>query len=758
MPMKRGRATVAGAALAAVAVWILVCGPVDAARQVKGERPVATDDSAAGSVDYAAMQMLQKGKDQLAAGEKERGIRILEALVQQYPNSLVRFMAYMTLGRHHIDNYEQAQAIPYLVRVKELELVKELPQEYKDILVESLYLTGVAHFQKREYSKAFPTLRKVTMDYPNTVWANQSYFYIGMCHFVQENWNKAIEALSLVGTYVDPDSPSVQYAEAGRRFYVKVHDADLPVMVKLGFNPRVFVETKAGDKEDVIMVPLSTDNPVFVGSLPTEVGSPSPNDNTLQVVGGDEITATYLDGNTQNGEKDKPRKGGVKVVATGGIFLSLGDYDTRTKMAYIDQPVYVVLQDADLDISPQADSVTLKAVSRYKVEDAEDAVTETGKGGFADLIVEKKKENFRVRDEVSFTLREIGKGEPVRTGRFHGAFLTASAETAAPDKNDDRLACRQDDEIVVTYVDELHGEGAAPRTVAAKAVVVGTLDSSVKITTPYVPDEMLRAKKNVVEAQAFLELGRIFKDMGLQQGANAKAIEGLDRANAVILTQAAIDPSLKEQAFKLKWELHIAQNDFASAVATCQAFNDLFPNSPFVDQALMGIAAVKQQEGNLEEAITVYTRILALQSSLAKAEAQYKIAECTEQMGNLEPRGAAATTTVDPGLERSIPIYKLVAEKYPDSPYAGPALGKLIDYAVENKDYTQASTMLEQVFQDYPDAPFLDAMLMKWVLVAYRMGDFKRAHEKCTQLLFEYPDSSYAPKAKEILPKIEAKL
>jgi len=754
--MKRGRVKVVEAALAVVAVCMLVCGTAEAARQAKGERP--EDDAGAGGADGGALLMLQKGKDQLAAGEKDRGIRILDQLIQQYPNSLVRYQAYMAMGRHHIESYEQDQALPYLARMKELEQVKDLPLSYKDMIVEALYMTGVAYFQKREYAKSFPTLRKITVDYPNTVWANQSYFYIGMCHFVQENWNKAIEALSLVGTYVDPDSPTTQFAEAGRRFYVKIQDGDLPIMTKLGFAPRVFVETKAGDKEDVTMIPLSTDNPMYVGSLPTEVGTPKPNNGVIEVCGGDEITATYLDGNTQEGEKDKPRKGAVKVVSTGGIFISLGDYDTRTKNAYLDAPVYVVLQDADLDISPQYDTFKLKAMSRYKVEDVEEAAPEATKGGFADLLVEKKKEIYRVRDELTFTLREVGKSEPVRTGRFHGAFMTASAAVVAPDKDDDRLSCGQDDEIVVSYVDALHGEGDVPRTVTSKAVVVGTLDSTIKVTVPYVPDEMLRAKKNVVEAEAFLELAKIFKDMGLQQGANARAAEGLDRASEVILTQATIDPALREQAFKLKWELHVSQNDFEAAVATCNAFNSLFPNSPFVDRALMGIATVKEQEGNLADAIKVYTQILGLQVSLVKAEAQYKIAECTEKLAVIKAKGDTKGDPQKMALELAIPIYRAVAEKFPESPYAGPALGKLIDYAIENKDYTQANTLLEQIFSDYPDAPFLDAMLMKWVLTAYRMGDFKKAHEKCSQLLFEYPDSSYGSKAKEILPRIEAKL
>ena len=81
-----------------------------------------------------------------------------------------------------------------------------------------------------------------------------------------------------------------------------------------------------------------------------------------------------------------------------------------------------------------------------------------------------------------------------------------------------------------------------------------------------------------------------------------------------------------------------------------------------------------------------------------------------------------------------------------------------MDYHVEMRDFAQAGELLAQIFKDHPDASFLDAMLLKWVLVAYGSGDYAKARDKCAQLLFEYPGSPYADKAKQILPKIEAKL
>jgi TolA-binding protein len=172
-----------------------------------------------------------------------------------------------------------------------------------------------------------------------------------------------------------------------------------------------------------------------------------------------------------------------------------------------------------------------------------------------------------------------------------------------------------------------------------------------------------------------------------------------------------------------------------------------------VDQALLGIAQVKLEKELHVEAIAIYKQILGLPHSQVKAQAQYRIAEAMEASAKKTGRKSASGFN-----DEAIAQYKVVAERYPDSEFAGPALGKLVDYYIETKDYARADDLLEQVFTDHPDAPFLDSMLLKWVLVAFRMGDFRKAHEKCTQLIFEYPTSDFAEKAKKILPQIEAKI
>ena len=710
-----------------------------------GARRQARGEAVNSPGELEARRLMDKGQDLLDAQETERGVRLLESVIEQYPGTRAVYKASLVLGKHYLGIHEQMKAIGFLTRLKPLEEAgKVMTDAEKEIFLEGAYLMGVGYFQVRQFSQAFPILRKITNNYPNTIWANQAYYYIGMCHVAQQNWNKAIEALSLVGTFVDPDSPTARYVEAGHRFYVKVADADLPILIALGRKITVSAVTTQGDREEFDCIPLTTGGDIEIGSLPTEIGTPKPGDGVLQVAGGDEITTTYGDENAEDGRVNVARTNTVRVVSTAGLAFVLGDNETPATAAFLDQPLNVLLQDADKDVSLQSDSAEISVVSRYR-DESEEATAEKG----VDLDAIKSEKKYKVRDQMRIRLSETG----ARTGRFTGRIqIAAAADNAIINPGDQVLTCAVGDDIVATYVDELHIGGETPRTVEGVIPVAGEIDNRPKASQDVVLDPVLRSRRNLVEATAYLELARIFKSMGLVKGAREKTAEALDRVESIIRGGSAIPDTLKEQAFKMKWELLIVSDDLVGAMATCQLFNRLFPNSPFVDDALMGIAKVRLERKEYQEALTVFRQVLGLPKSGAKAEAQFRIAQTVDTLHRLNDGSAESLSPA------ALQEYKVCAERYPESPFAGESLSKLVDYYVDTADYTQANVLLEQIFQDYPDAAFLDGMLLKWVLVCYRSGDYAKARDKCSKLIFEYPESPFAQRAKDILPKIESQL
>ncbi|MFP4105112.1 MAG: tetratricopeptide repeat protein [Phycisphaerae bacterium] len=724
--------------LLAVAM-VLGLTQIASAQERESRRPVM------GGVDnYAARAMLKKATDLMAMQETDRSVKMLEKLIEQYPASPVRYEAYLELGKHYMETGERIKGIDYLKRIRDLERKdgKELTGKSKEIFLEALYRIGVGHYKMRQYPSAFPVLRKITRDYPNSIWANQAYYYIGMCHFSQQNWNKAIEALKLVGTFVDPDSPTAEYVEAGRRFFVKIEDNDLPILHRLGKKTKVTLKTSQGDEETVECEPLSEKRGLFIAQIGTEVGQAKKGDGTLQVIGGDSIKTVYLDDNTEEGEKDLPRDAQVKVVSTASVNFTLGTLDTSASAAFLGQPLHIVLRDVDRDRSPRRDSVRVKIISRYKSDEESDSGEETLR---EDLSFDEQKK-YKIRDQVTLELPERGEQEPLHSGNFAGKIVISPAEAdEIIDKTDDKLKCVLGDEVVAMYIDELHIAGESPKQVSAKIKVSGEVDPSPRATQNVVSDPVLRAEKNMVEATAYRELARIFKSLGLRKGAALKADQGLERVEPVIRSTDAIPADLKQQAFKLKWQLYLAQEDYANAVGTCTLFSKLYPESPFVDNALLEIGKIRMKREEYGEAIGIFQKIISLEKSLAKAEAQFLIAQATEK-------------NAKNGVEAAIRHYKLCAEKYPESEYAGPSLGKLVNYYIDTKDYVQAESLLTQVFEDHPDAAFLDQMLMKWALVSVRQGDLEKAAGKLRALISQYPDSKYAETAKSYLENIQNRL
>ncbi len=669
----------ASIAMVVVAVYGLGTPCVWAARERKVQE--------GGEGGLEARRLLDRAAELMEVGEADRALRMYESIMEQYPKTTSVHPAALEIGRYYMKKRDQSKALPMLKRLRSLE-----PKEGEDALtgdelewfLESLYLTGVAHFETRNFAEAFPVLRKITTEYAGTVWANQAYYYIGMCHFAQENWSKAIEALNMVGAFMDPDSPTAIYMEAGRRFYARIEDRDLPILARLGKKPEASVETTSGDREKILTIPLTEDGTV-IGSLTTEVGVPKPEDGILQLLSGDRITSVYTDVTDVTGAINVARTSTVRVVSSGTISFTLGDFASGAGAAYLGEPCCLLAMDADLDVSDAADAAGVIVIARYEQKsESEDVLNRK---------VEEEKV-YITRDQVQVSLRELGTNAVVRTGRFGGSFqIEAFQAGEVPVQNDAVLACVEGDEIVATYTDELGITGPGRRTVSISLPVAGQLNNRPRIAQDVVIDPVVRSKKNLVESEAYLELARIFKSMGLQNGADEKVALGLDRSENVISMEDTVPTDLRQKAFKTTWELHIAADNFADAMTVCSTFNALYPDSPLVDEALIGIGNIHLEKKDFELAIAAFQRVLTLENSMSKGEAQYRIAEATELAGELkaaESRGMGQKGGGNPALAQAIQGYKLCAERYPESPFAPRAIEKVVDYYIETRDFAQA--------------------------------------------------------------------
>ncbi len=732
-------------------------------------------------IDRRAKHLYDKAIELMEYKQYDRGLEMLNSVVRDNQGTMLAHMAHMAIGKHYLDQRKYKECLSHFMLLTRLlapvpgETQKE---EEVELYNESLFQAGLANYQSGQYAAGFPLFRRLTEVAGKTKWANMAYFYIGMSHYNLKNWNKAIDSLSLVGTEVSEEGAETTdegedlgRIEIGQRFYAKIEDADVPIMRKLGQPIKAIVQVSSGDKEIITGAPVPGKKHEMLASAPTELGAPVQDDGKIQMIGGDILTVTYIDDSTLAGEKGVSRSGKVRAVSTGTVGFYLGDYSTPAYIAYPGQPQVVMLRDADLDKTPQAETITLTISARYKVEAKEAAETDDLLDIFA--LEDEEEDAWKERDSITITLEERLKPDStateIRTGIFAGKIkLEPVGEGVEPKSDDDVLHTDELDELLVTYTDEVHLYGDNPRESDSKIKVSGSVNSGVTADQYVVFEELLKARKGSVEAEALAGLGEIYKDMGLDQRATLRAKEALGKVDPIIINRKKLPSDIVENAFRLKWESELIKDDFAAATATCLAFNRLYPESVLADQALMTLGRSLVDRGDFEQAVSVYGRVLQLENPISGAEAQFRIGEALQRQAEEKiesevahnskwgKAGLSKATALQNAMGAAIAAYRKTYQNYPESSFAADALGRVVRHYVDTEAFAQAADLLESVFNEYPDAAFLDEMLMLWAKVAYRMGDNAMAQTKLRQLIFDYPTSKQAGEARKMLSGLDS--
>jgi outer membrane protein assembly factor BamD (BamD/ComL family) len=411
------------------------------------------------------------------------------------------------------------------------------------------------------------------------------------------------------------------------------------------------------------------------------------------------------------------------------------------------QRTFVRVKDFDADKSDQKDKVMLRIYAQYKAATNElEAVTE---------VTQESEPEYAIRDTLDLTLEET---EP-HSGFFAGMLMVEDSKNpAAVNKSDAKLEAVEKDQIVMEYVDKEHFGGLdTPRTATARAAFLTGQIQDVAIAHREADTEDLRARKNLIEAKFYLRLATIFKDVGLVARAKEKADVGLEKADDILRrsVRASLDQDLIEEAYRLKWELQLAKGDMASAINTCYLLMSLYPTSSLADVALLQIAKARIEAKQTQDALQILSGLLQLKGNPdLKAEAQFLIASVLEENVNKKlPKEERLRA-----MGQAIDAYRACADKYPGSPFAGQALGKVIDFHIESRDYNRCLELLQTVFTDFPDASFLDEMLLKWGVVLAQMQRYSDSLEKLQQVINEYPNSTAASKATKVLDVVSKKV
>lgn len=704
----------------------------------------ASEDSEARRIEMRAHRMIDNASELIAARQEERGQKLLQQIPRMFPESQARFAAHLALGRFLVTKRRYEEAVTEFKKAEESEEDEER--------AEAMYRQGICHYQANDFDRAFLVLRRVTNEYPWSVFANEAYYYIGQCHFKLRRWSKAVEALRMVGTSVPPESDKEQLAEIGQRLLIKVHDRDLVVLEKTGEVAHVEITTDSGDTERLSLEMLNSNGEDYIASLKTILGPAVPGDGMLQTRGGDRVRVTYVDNHTRAGKQNQRVLATVRMASNASIGFMDGAFREYTEGVFANQPAFVRIKDFDRDVSDKADQITISVRAQYVPESTADV---EARG----VDLNDSPEPI-VRSRTEIILTETGPNTGIFTGRLEP--VADENETDAPaDRNS--LLVQSGDVAILEYTDDSHLEGNFPRDLEYRASVLLGRIPGVTSTKYDVNDPNLKAKKLLIEAKIFLKWAGIFKDVGLTNKADEKAQEGLDRVDTVrrISTQGSLDRSLVEDAYNVEWDLLLVQGRLRDAIRVCFELTKLFPDTDLADKAFLQIANAKIEAKLPTEALPVLYSILKLPNSRVKDEAQFRVAEAQEAIAVEQAKKATERSgrqeVQRPNLSVAMQSYMKCAESYPASPYAGESLKRIVKYYITYQDYPRAIETLERIFLDYQDVDWLDDMLLYWGIAAYRMKDYAQATAKFRQVLEEYPGGTAAGKARTYLQTVNRK-
>ncbi len=684
--------TLSLAALAAV-----LCVPALAVAQAPAP---AAEPVVRGSLveDRAASKLIEAGDARFDADEPTKAVEVWESVIERYPRSKIRFTAHMRLGKFLL---EKERAFDRARSHYEAASREENPDEEQR--AEATLKVGICFYEARNYGKTFTVMREVIEQFPVSPQVNEAYYYIGLGHFQQGHYSRAIEALERVGTTLSTGGGQLEKVEAGKRLFIKVDDADLAALED-GRAVKINIETSGGDKESVDCFSVGRNVRLVLGSVVTVLGKPRAGNGVVEVHGNTTLKITYQDEHTGDKSFNKPREKLIPVVGNAVVQITDGAFAETLRGVVLDKSANLQVSDADFDLSDKAD--VLKAVVEIlRPKTPEELEAELIANPVPAGQEKPESEKFHVLDqtEVTFTEHKVDrslpllpkadeneptepaptkpaaeakdespkdpaaatngnaspgdalagppKDEPADDGSIHSGVFRAHVDLAksdSPTKDDAVLQALPGDVLQVTYTDERHtGEGPKVVRVQAKAIE-GNL-GGVRVTRAQISDQELRIQTQLKTASALTNIGNRYKEFGLKTNATGKYEQALKVCDEIMLDARALGGRLLEDTYVQLWQIYYEMDRLENAAQMCERLQREFPESAFVDDALLQMADVVRKQGNLNRAIGLYNRLVNMQSSQLRGEAQFGIAECYEAM-------ALAASTGTNGVAGAAPL------------------------------------------------------------------------------------------------------
>jgi TolA-binding protein len=448
----------------------------------------------------------------------------------------------------------------------------------------------------------------------------------------------------------------------------------------------------------------------------------------------------------------------AKLIESGDIELEEGETPKVDRYKKIDQ-VSVTLAEVLIETMRSVDGVLADPIG---VEPTDDKKPADETKAAADKKAAQDEPEDSAASAVDKAIAKAGKtpakakpaaappkttAEPVEDNSIHSGVFRTTVPLAKADEiiqGDAILQALPGDLVRIVYEDK---NNTTPEPILAKAeakCIEGNL-GGVRVTRTQISDRELRVKTKLKTAHALTNIGNRYKEFGLKKNADGKYQQALVLCEEIMIEARRLGGRLLEETYVQLWKIYFEMDKLELAAAMAQRLQREFPNSGFVDDALLQLADVARKQGSLNRAIGIYNRLVRMETSQLRGEAQFGIAECYDTMAE-----AVAGAASDQLYDRAFQEYKKVFDQFPESGRVGEAVARMAAHYYRQKDYARAIDTFETVLSNHPDAKFLDVILFNYGRCLYRMKRMKEARQRFDQLIGDYPESALAGDARKI--------
>ncbi len=755
--------------------------------------------------DRAAKKLLEAGDARYEADEVSKAVEIWQSVIERYPRSKIRYEAYMKLGNFYLQRdrqYDKARAQFEQVSVEE--------NRNEEQRAEATLKAGICFYEARNFGKCFQVMRDVIEKFPVSKQVNEAYYYIGLGHFQLGHYSRAIQALEKVGTTLSSEEGKVEKLEAGKRLFVKIEDADLAAIepgqsikvecigtsgdkevvecFSVGRNVRIALgsiltklgkpqlgngtlELKGDDNVEVSYIDEQTADKQFNRKLLHKVtvvgnGLLSINDGAFKetlrgVVLGKTVNVQIIDADRDLTDAADTIQAVVEVVRPktdeeieneiiaakkdGKTVVTDDDGEPKIERFKKVDKVAVTLTEVKVDTSLGKKSVDDEGSEEKKPTAAtsKDSTINTTAGAPPTKSDAKSDPKAATAPAPNSSPKPVVEDNSIHSGVFRVTLPLVKADEVV--STDDTLQALPGDVVRISYLDQKN-TGLEARNASFDAKCIEGNLGGVRVTKAMISDRELRVQTQLKTAHALTNIGNRYKEFGLKKNADAKYEQALDLCEEIMAEAQKLGGKLLEETYVELWQIYYQMDKLELAAAMAERLQRDFPNSGFVDDALLQLADVALKQNNFNRAIGVYQRLVQMQTSQLRGEAQFGIAQCYDKMADQQTNDAAKAQLFD----RAFQEYKRVFDNFPESGRVGEAVAQMANYYYRQKDYARAVDIFETVLENHPDAKFLDVILFNYGRCLYRMDRKAEARKRFDQLIGDYPESPLAGDAKKI--------